>query len=190
MARRFMLPEPPAARGAGLLERLRTFLLHRWTGRLLLLALVLVLLADVGVPLPAPLVVLASAWLIGFAAWGLFRLGRQLLGSLLWKIRTKLILSYSFVAVVPLVLLSLLFFLAGLLFTGLMGSYVMSTEVERLAGELMATAHAGMAAAPGGGPALERELEAARALHPDASFALVREGRVVASRGEAPRALP
>jgi phosphoserine phosphatase RsbU/P len=190
MARRFMLPEPPAARGAGVLERLRTFFLHRWAGRLLLLALLVVLLADVGIPLPGLLVVLASAWLIGFAAWGLFRLGRQLLGGLLWKIRTKLILSYSFVAVVPLVLLSLLFFLAGLLFTGLMGSYVMSTEVDRQAGALQAAAHAAVAAAPRGGPGLERELEAARAVHPEASFALMREGQVVASRGEAPRTLP
>src|SRR5687767_10157804 len=109
MARRFMLPEPPAAPGAGALERLRAFFLKRWPGRLLLVALAVALLEHAGVPLPAPLTALDYLLLLGFAAWGLFQLAGLVMTRLLWKIRTKLILSYLFVAVVPVVLLSALF---------------------------------------------------------------------------------
>jgi sigma-B regulation protein RsbU (phosphoserine phosphatase) len=190
MARRFMLPEPPAAPGAGPLERLRTFFLHRWPGRLLLVALAVGLLEVAGVPLPGRLAALDYLLLVAFATWGLIRVGRIVLAQLLWKIRTKLILSYLFVAVVPLVLLSLLFLLAGLLFTGLVGSYVVSSEVDRQATALLAAARSALVVRPSSPAELERRLDAARSVHPDLGFALVRQGEVWAAKGEAPRALP
>jgi sigma-B regulation protein RsbU (phosphoserine phosphatase) len=190
MARRFMLPEPPAAPGAGTVERLRVFFLRRWPGRILLAALALGLLSVTGLPLPEPLVGVNYLVLVGFATWLLFRLARLVLAGLLWKIRTKLILSYLFVAVVPVVLLSLLFLLAGLLFSGLVGSFVVSSEVDRQATALLAAARSAMAVTPASPEELERKLAAARLVHPELGYALVRKGQVWAGRGEAPQALP
>ncbi|HEX6739407.1 MAG TPA: SpoIIE family protein phosphatase [Vicinamibacteria bacterium] len=190
MARRFMLPEPPAAPGAGPLERLRIFFLHRWSGRVLLAALLVRVLSAVGLPLPGPLVVLDYLLLVGFATWLCYRLGRLVLAGLLWKIRTKLILSYLFVAVVPLVLLSLLFLLSGFLFSGLVGSFVVASEVDRQATALLAAARSALAVPPGSPAELERKLAAAREVHPELGYALVRKGQVWAAQGDAPRALP
>ena len=116
--------------------------------------------------------------------------GRSWAG-LLWKIRTKLILSYLFVAVVPLVLLSLLFFLAGLLFSGLVGSYV----------RLVGGRPAGHGAAGGGARGLVvPPAAAARAgaaswrrrapCIPTRRSRWSAHGQVWARAGEAPRALP
>jgi serine phosphatase RsbU (regulator of sigma subunit)/energy-coupling factor transporter transmembrane protein EcfT len=190
MARRFMLPEPPVAPGAGPLERLRSFFLHRWPGRVLLLALAVGALEVAGVPLPGPLAALDYVLLVGFAAWGLFRVGRLVLAQLLWKIRTKLILSYLFVAVVPLVLLSLLFLLSGLLFSALVGSYVVSSEVDRQATALLAVARSVLAVPPTSPADLERRLAGTRATHPELAYALIRNGQPWAARGEVPRTLP
>ena len=48
-----------------------------------------------------------------FGLVAVLRLGRYLVRRLLWRIRTKLIVSYLFIAFVPVVLLTLFFLLAG-----------------------------------------------------------------------------
>ena len=67
-------------------------------------------------------------------AWGLVRLGRYLVRRLLWRIRSKLLVSYLFIAVVPVVLLLVLFTLAGVLFSGLVASHIVTSEVGRSGG--------------------------------------------------------
>ena len=52
------------------------------------------------------------------------RLGRAAVRGLLWRIRTKLLLSYLFIAVVPLVLAVIFFVLAGYLGVSMVASYI------------------------------------------------------------------
>ncbi len=80
--------------------------------------------------MPSPLGGLARVALFVYAlAYG-WRLA-WVLRSLLFKIRTKLLLSYVFIAVVPVLLLTLLFAVAGLLFGGLVASHLVTTELDR-----------------------------------------------------------
>ena len=94
----------------------------------------------------------------------------------------------------PLVLLVILFGLAGVMFTGLVASHVVSAEVERLAHELRGAAESAFGALPGqpsGAPAaLQRELSKAKTIHPDLAWTLVQGGKVVAASGEAPKSVP
>ena len=192
--RRYRLPPPPAAPADGPAQRLGTFLLHTWPGRILLGALGLYAVGLVGVPVPAGLQGLDRLLLLVFGAWFLFRFGRFILRGLLWRIRSKLILSYLFIAVVPLVLLVALFLLAGLLFSGLVGSYMVSIEIDQAAKSLQNAARGVLADLPGDGPArkaaLDRRLEPARAIHPDLSYVLVRAGGVVDGSEKLPATLP
>ena len=102
-------------------RRAADFLAWTWRGRVLLASVLVVVLTHAGVPMPCGLDVFGSIAVFLYAVWGAFRLGRYLVRRLLWRIRTKLIVSYLFIAVVPVVLLLLLFGLAALLFSGLVG---------------------------------------------------------------------
>ena len=129
---------------------------------------------------------MAAIALFFYAAWGAFRLGRYLVRRLLWRIRTKLIVSYLFIAVVPVVLLLLLFGLAALLFSGLVASHIVTSDIEAKADVLQATARSTLTSAGRPGAAeVDALVGPARAVHPDVSYAVVRGGRVVASRGTA-----
>jgi serine phosphatase RsbU (regulator of sigma subunit) len=137
---------------------------------------------------------LARLVLFVYAVWGMWRVLGWLSARFLWRIRTKLLLSYLFIALVPLVLLTLFFTLAAWLFMGLAASRLVTGEIER-AGEVMrATAQAALSDLPAtdaaAAAALPERLAAARALHPGLAWTLLRGGRVVAASGEAPRALP
>src|SRR6185503_9071749 len=131
-----------------------------------------------------------------FAAWGLFRFGRFLVRNLLWRIRSKLLVSYLFIAVVPLVLLTTFFVLAGFLGLSLVASYMVSSQIERTAQDLLTVAKSSLpdlrVSAPG--PELERALEqrlaSARAVHPRLSYALVRDGLKLAGTSDASPQLP
>jgi serine phosphatase RsbU (regulator of sigma subunit) len=172
-------------------ERLRRFLTRRWPGRILLAALLLAGLAGLGVPVPALLLAASHAvlWLFGIYAGLRFLLFAS--RRLLWRIRTKLILSYLFIAVVPVVLLTAFFLLAGLLFSGLVASHLVSSEIGREAEALRAAARAAVEAPPGAeATAVEAHLAPIRDAYPDAAYAVVRDGRVLASAGGGPRALP
>src|SRR5262249_60349556 len=96
MTSRFMLPSPAPAPSGGVVERLRTFLLRRWSGRILLAAAGVQLLASLGLPLPGVLTGLANVLLHLYALWGAWRLARFLVRRLLWRARTQPIAVYPF----------------------------------------------------------------------------------------------
>ena len=191
MARKTLSLPPPRATMRARGRRAADFLAWSWRGRVLLASIVVVLLTRAGVPLPCGLDVFGSIVVFLYAAWGAFRLSRYLVRRLLWRIRTKLIVSYLFIAVVPVVLLLLLFALAALLFSGLMASHIVTSDIRAKAEVLHATARSAlMSAGRPGAAEVDALIAPARTIHPQVSYTVVRGGRVVAASGEAPKALP
>ncbi len=193
-----LLLEAPKAPRQSLPARARAFFTARWPGRVVVVAfgvrLLDGLLSLAGFGLPRALTVPAGVVLWLFLAWLGWRAVRWLADRLLWRIRTKLIVSYLFIALVPVVLLTLFMAVAGVLLLGLTASRVVTAEVERASDVLLATARAGLAGLPESDAeaarALPARLDAARALHPALAFTLWRGDRVAASSGDAPRSLP
>jgi sigma-B regulation protein RsbU (phosphoserine phosphatase) len=185
---------PPSAAGTGPAARIRQFLFRTWRGRIVLASVAVVVAGLAGAPMPELLTVLSVVVLILFALVGLPRLSRWAVRRLMWRIRTKMLVSYLFIAVVPLVLLTLFFFLAGFLGLSLMASYMVSSEVEREAHDLRTLAQATLAdlhaERPGLRKALEDRLSPARSLHPSLEWTLVRDGQPVVTQGAAPTVLP
>jgi len=183
----------PASRRGG-----RALLPASWRGRILAIALLLLLaellLAALGWSLPEPLWIVVKLVLLLYVLWAFWRGVRWLANRFLWRIRTKLILSYLFIALVPLVLLAVLFVTAGVLILLLSGSWLVTAEVDRIADVSRATAASAILDLPAPDPAAERSLAErlapVRAVHAAASWTLLRQGRVVAAQGQAPRALP
>jgi serine phosphatase RsbU (regulator of sigma subunit) len=129
-----------------------------------------------------------------FTVWLAWRGFRWVSDRLLWRIRTKLIVSYLFIALVPVVLLALFMAVAIVLLLGLTASRVVTGEIDRAGDVLRSTARsalAGLPAADGDAArALPARLAPAGEVHPGFSWTLLRGGRVAASSGDAPRALP
>jgi serine phosphatase RsbU (regulator of sigma subunit) len=193
MARRFLLPAAPLAPARGLGERVSAFLFDSWAGRILVVALAVWVLGRAGAPLPGLITGGARLVLVAYAVAGAFRLLRSGLRRLLWRIRTKLILSYLFIAFVPVALLSLFFFIAGVIVVSLVASHLVTVEIERLARSLETVAqaaHAGLPADDTAAAALGPRLGAGKAIHPALAWTLLRRERVVAASGGAPRRLP
>ena len=187
-----LLPETPALPAPPLRARVRRFLRDTWRGRILLGALAVWLLdallglVGLGAPLQAP----ARGILILYAIWGAWRGLRWLSARFLWRIRTKLILSYLFVALVPVILLSLFLGLAAVAFMQLVASRMVVDEIER-AGEILRTsAHAALEDLPEENgravAALSNRLAPARAFHPELTWTLLDDGRVVSASGATP----
>jgi sigma-B regulation protein RsbU (phosphoserine phosphatase) len=185
---------PPSAAGTGPAARIRQFLFRTWRGRILLASVAVVVAGLAGAPIPDLLTFLSVVVLILFALVGLPRLSRWAVRRLMWRIRTKMLVSYLFIAVVPLVLLTLFFFLAGFLGLSLMASYMVSSEVEREAHDLRTLAQATLAdlhaEEPGLRKALEDRLSPARSLHPSLEWTLVSDGKPLVTQGAAPTMLP
>src|SRR5262245_41897756 len=99
MAPPFAIEAPPAPAGRSFSKRLRPYLLEVWLGRLLLGALLVVALGIAGLRIPV-LTSLARIVVWVYAIVGCFRLAAFALRRLLWRIRTKLLLSYLFIALV------------------------------------------------------------------------------------------
>ncbi len=184
------LPPAPVTRSARL-ARAGDFLAWTWRGRVLLASTIAVVLGRAGVAVPCGLDVFGTIALFCYAVWASFRLGRYLVRLLLWRIRTKLIVSYLFIAVVPVVLLLLLFGLAALLFSGLVASHIVTADIQAKAQVLQANARSALNAAGRPGAQEPDSLFApARAIHPDVAYVVMRAGKVVATRGVVPQALP
>jgi sigma-B regulation protein RsbU (phosphoserine phosphatase) len=175
-------------------RRTRDWFLRRWPGRLVLAALAVWLLGKTGVAVPRILAV--PAWIVAqtffvLVAW---RLVRFLLRRWLWRIRTKLIVSYMFVAVVPLVLLTLFFALAGVLSSGVVASYMVTSEIGRRGEDLGRATNAifNRLGAGGAGDAAAAELALAplKKDYPGIAYTLVRDGHRVAASGTMPDRLP
>ena len=191
---RFLLSEPPPTPPPPLGVRLRRYLLQSWPGRILLASLLVYALSVAGLPVPSQLAGLARVALFLYAVAYGWRVAAYVLGALLFKIRTKLLISYLFIAVVPLVLLTLLFLVAGLLFGGLVASHLVTSEIDRQAERLAAQARRLTDALEGPvegqsarvGPLL---IELA-GRHPGAGHALVCPDRLPLVAGQAPREAP
>lgn len=62
--------------------------------------------------------------------WGSWVLFRHLRSRVLWKLRNRLIVTYVFIAVVPIALILALFFVAGWLLTAQFAGYLVSSAVD------------------------------------------------------------
>src|SRR3972149_1519995 len=194
MSSRFMLPGSVSDPPRGVLARGKDFLLQRWLGRILLVCLGLFILGKAGLPLPGWLAGPNAGILLLFASWGLLSALAWMSRRLIWRIRTKLLLSYLFIAVVPVVLLALFFAVAGILFSGLVASHMVSSEVRRKAEALQDVARTVLAGLPlGSAPSealLETRLRAAKGGHPQGTYVLAVKKRFLRATGEGPRTLP
>ena len=196
-----LLLEAPKAPRPSLPARARAFFMARWPGRIVAAAFAVWLLDGLlslaglrPARVPDACRPPSCCWL--FLAWLAWRALRWLADRLLWRIRTKLIVSYLFIALVPVVLLTLFMAVAGVLLLGLTASRVVTAEVERTGDVLLATARAALA-----GPARERRRGGARCCRrgsrparaaapgPRLHAAARRAGRRE-PRATAPRALP
>jgi serine phosphatase RsbU (regulator of sigma subunit) len=186
--RRLLEPAPAAAVAGGLARRVLHFLLGSWRGRILLAALVVYGLDLAGVQVPDPLPALAALVLIVFGFSAARRLWRWVVRRLLWRIRTKLIVSYLFIAVVPVILLTAFFLVAGLVGAWLVTTYIVRSHVDAEAEELRTLARATLSSLPAGAAGLSRfqeQLAQIRTMHPGVRHALVRDGRVISADGVA-----
>jgi serine phosphatase RsbU (regulator of sigma subunit) len=114
------------------------------------------------------------------------------LRRVLWRIRTKLILSYLFIALVPAVLLTLFFLIASILLVNLVAAHLVTAEIDGIGQTLQAQARASLAGLPAtdAAPALRERLRLVTSRHPGLAFSFLERGRVVASAGGAPEGLP
>ena len=194
MSKRFVLPAPSVSPVRGLMERARAFFLQSWPGKALLAAFAVAMLGLLGLPLPPVLAGLVRFVLIVFGVFGFFRLSRVALRALLWRIRSKLILSYLFIGLVPIVLACTFFVLAGVLLVNLVAAHLVTAEIDRMNGTLSTLAETVLPSLPAGdaaaASAIEERLAPARAIHARLAYTLVRRGKVASSSGEAPRSLP
>jgi sigma-B regulation protein RsbU (phosphoserine phosphatase) len=117
----------------------RTWLLHTWPGRALVVgALIKLVTWPVEFVLSAPPAALNAVDAIGSlallfaAAYGSARFVVWAKRRLLWRVRRKLILSYIFVGVVPVTLVIVFFLLAGLLLAFSVSSYLVQTRMRTL----------------------------------------------------------
>ncbi len=190
----YQLPAQPRPRGDRVGTRVRRFLLATWRGRILLLALAVWLASGLGVSALDGPAEFAGVVLFFYGVWGAFRFARFATRRLLWRIRTKLLVSYLFIAVVPIVLLALLVALSGLLLTGLIGSHMVTSEVDRVSTALETAGRTALAVLPPDAAvseaAMKGPLAAAFRVHPGTRYVLVRRGVRLAGSSELPVALP
>ncbi len=119
------------------LTRLRVFFVDRWAGRLIAVGAATKLiilglnLAGIGTgPAGQFISSLGGACLavgVGIVLYGLIAVARR---HLLWRVRSKLILSYIFIGVMPALLIATFFVLLGLLLFANLSSYMIRAELK------------------------------------------------------------
>ncbi|MGE5124876.1 MAG: PP2C family protein-serine/threonine phosphatase [Betaproteobacteria bacterium] len=180
------------------LARLRAFFTGSWrrcaVSAALLVWLLDRLLAAAGLALPAAIGISARVVLSLALLWLVWRGVRWLFDRFLWRIRTKLILSYLFIALVPVVLLGIFFTTAATFVLMLSASRLVRAQVERTEDLARATAASALVDLPAAGPAaaasLRERLAPVLALQPRTAWTLLRRGQLAAAEGGAPRELP
>ena len=111
----------------------------QWKPGWLEIVFVFLLLSNIGLSLVpgaagASAVLTVACYVCGLLV--LVRFVRRNLKPALWRLRNRLIVSYMFIAVVPIALLMLLVFNAGRVLMGQVAVYLVTTELERrMAGE-------------------------------------------------------
>ncbi len=68
---------------------------------------------------------------LGLLIWGTWELYRWTKQRLIWKVRNRLIVTYLFIAAVPITLILALFFVAGWVLTGQFAGYLINSALER-----------------------------------------------------------
>jgi serine phosphatase RsbU (regulator of sigma subunit) len=193
MVRPYRLPEPKGIPAKALGERLAAYFRRTWSGRVLIVTLLVLLFAHL-LPLPELLLRTAEVVFAIFLLSWTVRLARAIAQRLFFRIRTKLLVSYFFIGFVPIVLLSVFFVIVELIAIELISSYMVASRLDRIADELKSEAALALAAAPLEdariGPHLEQHFRPREGSHRQVSYALFRKGRLVARKGEAPAELP
>jgi len=186
------------------LDAVRAWLTRTFAGRLLIAGVVLKLVAWAGrltevgdglfgaLDTLGGLAILVSALAIGYRVYVLAR------HRLLWRVRRKLILSYVFIGVVPVLLVAIFFTLGGLLFFFNVSSFMLRNHVASVVdGARFLAQAAAPTLDPGATPAqltagLITRQNAAAERYPLVSYALVpSDGRCreVGASAPAPRAV-
>jgi sigma-B regulation protein RsbU (phosphoserine phosphatase) len=88
---------------------------------------------------PALLAVVLKLLVAIFAIWSGARLSRVLVQRLLWRLRTRLIVAYIFIALVPIVLITTLAVLGAALVSGQLSVYLVTSELDRRIASLQNT---------------------------------------------------
>jgi serine phosphatase RsbU (regulator of sigma subunit) len=181
-----LLPPPPGRPSVPVRVRaLAEWLIGTWQGRSLLAALLIWLLGIMGVARPGFLVVVEALILWGLGLFYGGRLARHTLRILLWRIRTKLLVSYLFIALVPLFLLAVFFLLASLFFSGLVAAHVLVAEMDRKLGLMQSSARSTLVDLPVSlqdGRVAEARLSACHRDLEHLRYVLFRKAQVLAQR--------
>ena len=79
----------------------------------------------------------SSSWQVGYSTMDLLTAGsfllifyRWLTRNLMWRLRNRLVVTYVFIGVIPLVLLATIFIIGGLLFAGQFALFVVSSDLK------------------------------------------------------------
>jgi phosphoserine phosphatase RsbU/P len=186
----------------------RQWLLGTFAGRSLLIGLVIKwvtglirLVAGGRPPIVDAIDMVGSLALIFAIAYGLTRFAFWAKRRLLWRVRRKLILSYVFVGVVPVLLVITFFLLAGLLLFFNVSSYLVKSRLRSLTDQAQFLAQTTVAELqPSPTPAaftetLERRLAGIETRYPFVSLAIVPVGGLScpvepARAARAPRPVP
>ena len=113
--------------------------------------------------------------------------------SLFYRVRSKLLMAYVLTAVVPLGLGILFTLVAGRLLLSVFASRLVTTELEHHEGTLGAAVATAVSVANSGGASaseINSALSSVAALHSGAAWTVIRNGVVVAEKGQTPRAVP
>ncbi len=86
-------------------------------------------LAMLGVTGPSRAVLKLVLAVLGF--WLAIRISRAVVKQMLWRLRNRLIVAYFFIAVVPIILITLLAGLGVALVGGQISIYLVTSELER-----------------------------------------------------------
>src|SRR5687768_16800799 len=98
------------------------------------LLVVYFLLGLVRTPFTLQLLIVSALFVTG--AWTFVRLARTSVRHLLWRLRNRLIVAYIFIALVPVVLITLLAGIGGFLIGGQFTVWLVTSELERRTGTL------------------------------------------------------
>jgi phosphoserine phosphatase RsbU/P len=83
------------------------------------------------VPVPFTVSAILTLAVLVAGAWAFLRFTRTLVQHLLWRLRNRLIVAYVFIALVPVVLITMLVGLGASLIGGQLTIYLLTAELER-----------------------------------------------------------
>lgn len=187
----YLLPGTGSApREVSIGRRAASFIRNTWSGRAMAVsALCGVIEAATAVSIPLPWRTVLFILTIVHGRAPVVRFVR----ALFYRVRAKLLMAYVLTALVPLVLGVLFTFVSWMILFMAFSTRLVTNEFDRREATLGAVATTALSVA-GSGTASASDLDAAFATalteSPSASWTVVRDGAVLASRGKAPRVVP